>query len=128
MWYSLCFTTVDVLFHVEAVSLTCDNTTDVCPGTELTCTCSVDSPGLVWILPGSEKLSSDDKGKFTVNVTTDGTFVAVVTNNTGGVLESMLIYTATESLVNGTIECKEEGISNAESASVTITDTFAGKE
>ena len=57
----------------------------------------------------------------------NGIFVAVVTNNTGGVLESMLIYTATESLVNGTIECEEvRGINQPESASVIITDTFAG--
>ena len=52
---------VGVLFHVEAVSLTCDDTTDVCPGTELTCTCSVSNDALIWILPGSETLSIDEK-------------------------------------------------------------------
>ena len=104
------FCVVDVLFHVEAVSLTCDDTTGVCPGTELTCTCSVDSPGLAWRLPGPETITFDDKAGVGSNkTTTNGTFVAVFTNNTGGVLESMLIYTATESLVDGTIVCEEQG-------------------
>ena len=122
--------------------MTCDNTTDICPGTELTCNCSVlDSPGLVWRLPRSVTITFDDKAGVGSNET-NGIFVAVVTNNTvvvtnntavvtnyTGVLESMLIYTAsaTESLVDGTIECKEEGIYQQESEFVTITDdTFAG--
>ena len=115
---------VGVLFHVEAVSLTCDDdddddTTYVCPDTELTCTCSVnstsDNSGLIWRLPvpGMSEtitLAFDNKAGVGSNkTTTDGIFVAVVTNNTGGVLESMLIYTATESLVDGTIECEEQG-------------------
>ena len=89
--------------------MTCDDATDVCPGTKLTCTCStsVDSPGLIWRLPGSEAIGFDDKVG-TNETTTNGIFVAVVTNYTGGVLESMLIYTANESLVNGTIECEEQ--------------------
>ena len=107
--------------------MTCDNTTDVCPGTELTCACSVTNAGLVWTLPGPGEISIDDKGQFTNNVTTNGIFVAVIiillfTNNTGGVLESMLIYTATESLVDATIECS----GNEESVSTTITVTLAG--
>ena len=36
---------------MEAVSLTCDDTTSACPGTELTCICSVDTVGLLWHLP-----------------------------------------------------------------------------
>ena len=38
----------------------------------------------------------------------------------------MLIYTADESLVDATIECEEVRTNQPESASVTITDTFAG--
>ena len=109
--------------------MTCDNTTDVCPGTELTCTCSVSNDALIWTLPGSGVISIDDKGEFSGNVTTSGIFVAVLTNNTvvndtGGFLESMLIYTATESLVNDTIECS--GNAGAGAMSTTITVTIAG--
>ena len=119
-----CLYLASIYYRSEAVSLTCDNTTDVCPGTELTCTCSVQYSffELVWRLPGSRTISIDDKGEFTVNVTTDGIFVAIVTNNTGGVLESMLIYTATRSLVNDTIECSSFRMS----VSATIADMFAG--
>ena len=105
------------------VSLTCDDTTGVCPGTELTCTCSIYSPIMVWALPGSESIvfsNSDAVGSIIAN----GIFVAVVTNNTGGVLESVLIYTATESLVNATIEC--QSVINGEAVSTIITDTLAG--
>ena len=106
--------------------MTCDSTTDVCPGTELTCTCSVPSVGLTWRLPGSETIQLDDKAVVGSNkTTTDGIF-AVVTNNTGGGIESMLIYTATESLVNGTIVCAEEGTEEPASATYTIPHTFAG--
>ena len=125
---------VGVLFHVEAVSLTCyddDDTTDVCPGTEVTCTCSVESDGLIWKLPLGPIITFDYKdgvGK-TINET-NGVFVAVLTNNTviatnntGRILESMLIYTATKSLVDATVECKEQGTGQA---SVTINDIFAG--
>ena len=116
------------------VSLTCDDTTDVCPGTELTCTCSViNDTGLIWTLPGSGVISIDDKGEFSSNVTTNGIFIAVLTNNTvvalnntGGILESMLIYTATKSLVNlnDTIVCSGNG--GAGAMSTTITVTLAG--
>ena len=125
---------VGVLFHVEAVSLTCDDDdddddTDVCPGTELTCTCSTsisNNTGLIWTLPaGSENIAFDDKADVGSNeTTTNGIFFAVVTNNTGGVLESMLIYTATESLVNGTIVCS--GNAGAGAMSTTINVTLAG--
>ena len=107
--------------------MTCDNTTSVCPGTELTCcTCSVHSPGLTWTLPGSATIRLDDKFVGSNNAT-DGIFFAVVTNNIGGVLESMLIYTATESLVNATIKCEEEGIDDQrEFIAVTCIITVAG--
>ena len=104
--------------------MTCDNTTDVCPGTELTCTCSVSNDALIWTLPGSGEISIDEKGTFSSNVTTDGIFSAVLTNNTGGILESVLIYTATESLVNTTIECS--GNVGVGAMSTTITVTLAG--
>ena len=108
--------------------MTCDDTTDVCPGTELTCTCSVNSTSgniaLIWTLPGSVNIALDDKVSSN-STTTNGMFFAVVTNNTGVVLKSMLIYTANESLVNGTIECKEPAMGQP-NASVTINDTFAG--
>ena len=122
---------VGVLFHVEAVSLTCDDTTDVCPGTELTCTCNVSNDGLIWTLPGSGVISIDDKGEFSSDANTYGIFVAVLTNNTvaaingtGGFLESMLIYTANESLVDATINCS--GNAGAGAMSTTITVTLAG--
>ena len=43
--------------------MTCDNTTDICPGTKLTCNCSVSSTsaGVIWTLPGSETIALDDK-------------------------------------------------------------------
>ena len=120
---------VGVLFHVEAVSLTCDNTsTDVCPGTELTCTCSVNSTDqkLTWKLSESEIITFDHDHSVGSNETR-GIFVAVVTNNTGGVLESMLIYTANESLVlvNG-IVCEEWEHNNKLSVSATIIGDIAG--
>ena len=118
---------VGLLFHVEAVSLTCDDTTDVCPGTELTCTCSVSNINdkLTWTLPGSQNIIAFDyKEGVGFNKTTDnGIFFAVITNNTG-VLESMLIYTANESLVNATIECS--GYAGAGAVSTMITVTLAG--
>ena len=104
--------------------MTCDDATDVCPGTELTCTCSVsDSLGLVWRLQWSVSITFDDKADVGSNeTTTDGAFFAVVTNKTEGVLESMLIFTATASLVDGIIiDCTEEGTAQSEVASVTIT-------
>ena len=121
-----CLYLSSIYYSSEAVSisLTCDNTTDVCPGTELTCTCSVSNDGLIWRLPGSGEILIDDKGEFSSNVTTYGIFIAVVTNNTGGVLESMLIYTATESLVNAIITCS--GAVRAGAMSTMITVTFAG--
>ena len=97
-----------------------DNTTDVCRGT---CTCSVESDGLIWRLPGSVSIVFDDKAGVGSNGTTDGIFFAVITNKTGGVLESMLTY-ATESLVNGTIECS--GNAGAGAMSTTINVTLAG--
>ena len=109
--------------------MTCDNTTDVCPGTELTCNCSVSNDALIWRLPGSGVISIDTKGEFSSNVNTNGIFVAVLTNNTvvatnNTVLESMLIYTATESLVNDTIMCS--GNAGAGAMSTMITVTIAG--
>ena len=119
-----CLYLSSIYYRSEAVSLTCDDTTDVCPGTELTCTCSVSSTGLIWTLPGSGEIAIDDKGEFSGNVNTNGIFLAVLTNNTGGILESMLIYNATESLVNVTIMCS--GNAGAEAMSTTITVTLAG--
>ena len=72
---------VGVLFHVEAVSLTCnddiDDDDDTCPGTDVTCTCSVLTAGVLWRLPGSETILLDDK---LGSSGTDGTFFAVITN------------------------------------------------
>ena len=112
-----------IVFHVEAVSLTCDNTTDVCPGTELTCTCNVSNDELIWTLPGSGEISFDEKGQLSMRYSS--VFVAVlINNNTGGILESMLIYTANESLVNVTIACS--GKAGAGTVSTMITVTLAG--
>ena len=110
-------------YRSEAVSLTCDDT-----GTGLTCNCSVSSPELAWRLPGSETIIFDDKADVGSNkTTTNGIFFAVVTTKTGGILESILIYTANESLVNATIECKEQGTDQLWSVSATIAD-IAGKK
>ena len=105
--------------------MTCDDTTDVCPGTKLTCNCSVNDTGLTWRLPGSETISLDQKVGSN-STTTNGIFFAVVTNNinTGG-KESMLIYTANESLVNGTIECAAYSMSKI-SMPFIVSDKFAG--
>ena len=113
---------------VEAVSLTCDNTTGVCPGTEVTCTCSLNSTmGLTWTLPpavpGSETIPLDSK---VGSKGTNGIFCAVITNNNTGVLESMLIYNATESLVNDNIKCEGVVGQGGIVMSTTITVTLAG--
>ena len=119
-----CLYLSSIYYRSEAVSLTCDDATDVCPGTKLTCTCSVNSTsaGLIWRLPGSGTIAFDDKEGVGSNRTTDnGIFFAVITTNNTGVLESMLIYTATESLVNDTIECEGQGIDQVRSVA-TIAD------
>ena len=116
-----------IVFHVEAQSLTCDNTTDVCPGTELTCTCSVmvSNNRVIWRLPGlslgSETIALEDKVGSN-STTTNGIFFAVITKITEEVLESMLIYTAsaTESLVDGTIMCSGNEGAGAVSTTITI--------
>ena len=121
-----CLYLSSIYYRSEAVSLTCDDTTDVCPSTEVTCTCSVPTAGVIWRVSGSETIPLDDKVD-SEGTTDNGIFFAFITNNnTGGVLESMLIYTATESLVNDTIECEEQGTDRLQSVSATITDTFAG--
>ena len=109
--------------------MTCDNTTDVCPGTELTCNCSTNisnNTGLIWALPGSKTITFDIKDgvgmRKNSTTTNDIIFFAVVTNNTGGIMESMLIYTATESLVDDTIKCS----GHVGAMSTTITVTLAG--
>ena len=104
--------------------MTCDDTTDVCPGTELTCNCSVPSPVLTWNLPGSVTISFTGGDGVGSNETgAIGVFFAVVTDNTGG-KESMLKYNATEPLMSSNIEC-EDGLSG-NTNTTTITVTFAG--
>ena len=124
-----CLYLFSIYYRSEAVSLMCDNTTDVCPGTELTCTCSVNSTSgntaLIWTLPGSETIALDDKVGSN-STTTNGIFFAFITDNTGGVLESVLIYTANESLVNVTIECSDIDNAGAGTVSTMITVTLAG--
>ena len=112
-----------------SISLTCDDTTDVCPGTELTCTCSVSNTELVWKLPGSETITFDEKAGVGSNETTINGIFAIITDNTGsGGKKSMLIYTATESLVNdsNTIECVTVVGIMSMSKAIIITGTFAG--
>ena len=119
-----CLYLSSIYYRSEAVSLTRDDTTDVCPGTELTCTCSVPSPILVWNLPGSVTIVfgvSDSVGSNRTG--TNGVFFAVVTVNTGG-KESMLKYNATESLMSSNIECEDPVSGNANTTTITV--TFAG--
>ena len=117
-----CLYLSSIYYRSEAVSLTC---ADICPGTELTCTCSVPSDELKWVLhvPGSaipEEIIFDNTDGVGSTITATNGMFAVVTDNTGGRKESMLTYTATESLVNGTIECA----GSVSQRSVSI--TFAG--
>ena len=118
---------------MEAVSLTCDNTstTDVCPGTELTCTCSISNDKLIWTLPGSRNnIIVFDNTEGVGSNSSNGIFFAVITNtsnNTGVLqLESMLIYTATEPLVNVTIKCSDIGAEAMSTMNLTVTYTLAG--
>ena len=125
-----CLYLSSIYYRSEAVSLTCDDLhvhVHVCPGTKLTCTCNISSTaGLIWRLPGSDTITFDDKAGIGSNgTTTNGIFAAVLTNNTGGRTVSMLIYTATESLMNDTILCVDNQ-NVQEFASVKITDMFAG--
>ena len=104
--------------------MTCDDTTDVCPGTELTCNCSVSSPVLIWNLPGPVTITFGGGDGVGSNETTiNGVFFAVVTDNTGG-KESMLKYNATESLMSSNIECEDPLSGNANTTTITV--TFAG--
>ena len=99
-----CLYPSSIYYRSEAVSLTCDDTTDVCPGTELTCTCSVDSIGLVWDL---EILLCQ-----CVNATnTAGIFTAMITElPAGGGIVSVLRYNATQTLVNSDIVCNDGAV------------------
>ena len=99
----------------------CDNTSDVCPGTVLTCTCTVPSSALVWNVPGTIAFTGGD-GVGAHN--TEGMFFAIVTNDIGGNKESLLNYTADESLVNHDIQC-EDGVGGTTNTT-TITVTFPG--
>ena len=86
--------------------MTCDSTTGVCPGTELTCTCTTPAPVLTWILPGSVTIEfpgSDGVGSSETGP--NGTFFAIVTYVSSEKKESMLRYTATE---NGVIRARNE--------------------
>ena len=100
-------------YRSETVSLTCDDTTDACPGTELTCTCRVESIGLVWDLEIYHFLLCQS-----VNATnTAGIFTAMITElPAGGGIVSVLRYNATQTLVNSNIVCND--------GAVTITHIF----
>ena len=90
-----------------AVSLTCDDTTSACPGTELTCTCSVDTNGILWRLPrgGGDIVFARDSG---VGVTkTGGIFHAKITDISPKRIVSLLKYNATQILVNTVILCND---------------------
>ena len=130
--YFVAMSFLHVLFYFSVCSiccgskLICDSTTDVCPGTELTCTCTVPNFALKWYLPGSRSIT------FTENMGVGcsekvSLFFAVITNNTGG-KESVLKYNATMSLVNnlydGIVKC--EDFLTGESDSMSIIVTFAG--
>ena len=95
-------------YRSEAVSLTCDDTTDVCSGTELTCTCSVPSPTLIWRLPGPVYINFSVIDHVGSNVTdTNGAFVAIFTAYTGTDLVSLLKYTASDESMNEVIQCED---------------------
>ena len=100
---------------MEAYSLTCDSTTDVCPGTEMTCTCSVASVALTWTLPGSVTIAfSGADGVGSSKTGTNGVFFAVITDDSGGGKKSMLR--------NEVIQCQDAV--NGDHSSINI--TFAG--
>ena len=115
-----------IFYRSEAVLLTCDDTTDICPGTELICTCTVPDVALFWYLPGSVQIAFTGKdGVGSNEIGVNGIFFVIVTKDTGG-KESVLKYNATESLVNEIIKCAN-GIDHSYSTA-TITVTFAGIE
>ena len=94
---------------MEAVSLTCDDTTSACPGTELTCICSVDTVGLLWHLPrgGGDIPLTCSLGIGYTN--TAGIFTAeIIDTPPEGIVPLLIIrYNATQILVNKDIVCSD---------------------
>ena len=109
----------------QAQSLTCDNTTSACPGTEVTlCTCSITGVALSWTVPGAGQLSFDDQDGVGAEKS-EGAYTAVITDETGDRV-SVLTYNATATLMNGDIECND--LAGPDPPPTTVTVTFAGKE
>ena len=113
----------------EAASLKCGNTTDVCPDTELTCTCTITGTILAWeTLPETESITFYGNMRVGFCATTTLFFAVVTVANTTGGKESVL--KSTEPLVNGnhyngvTLQCKD--VVSKQSDSISITVTFAG--
>ena len=111
---------LSIFYRAEAVlvSLTCDDTTTACPGTELTCTV-VHSVALVWDLPGGsgDIVFVRNQG---VNATvTAGIFTAEIAElPSGGGIVSVLKHNATQALVNSDIVCNDGSI-NTNTSTIT---------
>ena len=100
--------------------MACDDTTGVCPGTEVTlCTCSISSVALSWTLPGVGQIAGDGVG---ANRSV-GAYTATITNDTGSRV-SVLTYTATTTLMDANIECAD--LSGTNPPPTTVTVTLAG--
>ena len=102
--------------------MTCDDTTGVCPGTEVTlCTCSIPSIGLTWTLLGGglgQITFDNDDNVGTVKIL--GPYTAIITDDTGGRV-SVLTYTATTTLIDANIECQDIVGSDPPPTNVTVT-------
>ena len=93
---------------MEAVSLICDDTTGVCSGTELTCTCTSDTIALEWQLPGGGSISFVRSEGIGASETA-GIFTAEITDTPVGGIVSELRYNATQSVANSDIVCGDGG-------------------
>ena len=100
--------------------MACDDTTGVCPGTEVTlCTCSIPSVALSWTLPGGDQITFGIDDGVGANRSV-GAYTAIITDDTGGRV-SVLTYTATTTLMDGNIECEDLVGTNPPPTTVTVT-------
>ena len=106
--------------------MTCDDTTSICPGTEVTlCTCSIPGVALVWKLSGEDKITFGALDGVGANKS-EGAYTVTITNDTGDRV-SVLTYTATTTLMDANIECQDLNSVDPPPTN-TVTVTFAGKE
>ena len=89
-------------------------------GTEVTlCTCSISSVALSWTLPGGGQITFDNDDGVGANKSS-GLYTAIITDDTEGRV-SELTYTATTTLMDGSIECQDIVASDPPPTTVTVT-------